>query len=375
YEERVVPQNSGTENNYITYAAYPGETVTIDGANVDVPEWAGLFEIAGREYIRVGGLRIMNAATNPHNPGILSGGASHIIIENNYVYHTNDSGIQVWGSHDVIVDGNEVEEACLAGWNECITVGETDGFEVRNNHIYNCPKEGICLKDGSSNGRVYRNEVDHTARVGFYVDAQARHTYNIEVFENISHDGEADGFAVASEVGGLLENIRLYNNIAYNNGAVGMDVSECCPDLTPQRPISNVQIFNNTLYNNGRDGWGGGIVIQNPDAQGVVIRNNICSGNLSFQIAVNAAMLVENVTVDHNLIDGYRGGEDEIYGDDYVEGDPAFADAAAADFHLQEGSPAIDAASATNAPATDFDGNPRPAGAGYDIGSYEYISP
>ena len=31
YEEQVIPQNSGSAGNTITYAAYPGETVTIDG--------------------------------------------------------------------------------------------------------------------------------------------------------------------------------------------------------------------------------------------------------------------------------------------------------------------------------------------------------
>lgn len=37
YEEQVVPQNSGTASNYIVYAAYPGDTVTIDGENVSLP--------------------------------------------------------------------------------------------------------------------------------------------------------------------------------------------------------------------------------------------------------------------------------------------------------------------------------------------------
>ncbi len=372
YEERVILLNSGAPDDYITYSAYPGETVTIDGANLVIPEWGGLFDLTDREYIRVSRLRIMNAGPNPHNPGIQMDGASHILIENNYVYHTSDSGILVWNSNDVIVEGNEVEEACYGGFNEGISVGVTDGFEVRNNRVHHSQKEGICAKDGSSNGKVYGNEVYDTDAVGLYVDAQARYTHDIEVFDNIAHDIVEDGFAVASEVGGLLENVRLYNNLAYNNGWVGIDVSACCIDT---HPMSNVQIVNNTLYNNGWDSWGGGIVVQNPQAQDVVVRNNICSENLLFQVAVNADLLEEHVIVDHNLIDGYRGGEDETYGDDYVEGEAGFADAAAADFQLQAGSLAIDGGSPTDAPATDFDGRPRPSGAGYDIGAYEYSSP
>jgi len=81
------------------------------------------------------------------------------------------------------------------------------------------------------------------------------------------------------------------------------------------------------------------------------------------------------VTIDHNLIDGYRGNvsEGETRGSDYVEGDPLFINAAGADFHLQGNSPAIDHGSVVGAPGTDFDGQARPHGAGYDIGADEYV--
>jgi Protein of unknown function (DUF1565) len=44
------------------------------------------------------------------------------------------------------------------------------------------------------------------------------------------------------------------------------------------------------------------------------------------------------------------------------------------DYHLQSTSPAKDAGTSTGAPSTDFDGNTRPQGTGYDIGAYEYVS-
>ena len=369
YKERVVPQNSGSADNYIVYAASPGDTVIIDGADLNVPEWAGLFDITNKAYIKVAGLKITNTGPNPHNPGILVDQSNHIIVENNYISNTTDSGIGVWSSHHIIVDHNEVVGACYAGWNECISVGGTDVSEVRYNHVYRSIKEGICVKDGSSNAKVFGNHVHDTDAVCFYVDAQDKHTYNIEVFENVAHDGVENGFALASEVGGFLENIKVYNNIGYNNTWCGLHVTTCCIET---HPISNVQIVNNTFYHNGRGelNWGGGILVENPQATGVVIRNNICSQNLTFQIAVSPEA---GFTADHNLIDGYRGDQGEIYGDNYVEGDPRFVNAAGNDFHLLGDSPAIDRGSSVDAPAWDFDKQPRPHGVGYDIGADEYV--
>ena len=53
---------------------------------------------------------------------------------------------------------------------------------------------------------------------------------------------------------------------------------------------------------------------------------------------------------------------------------PLFVDATSGDYHLTEGSPCIDAGttSSVGAPMTDFEGDPRPLGAGHDIGADEF---
>jgi len=58
--------------------------------------------------------------------------------------------------------------------------------------------------------------------------------------------------------------------------------------------------------------------------------------------------------------------------------DPQFVSYSAngsGDYHLKSTSPAIDKGSSGSAPTTDLSGNPRPQGAGYDIGAYEFRSP
>lgn len=373
YRERVIPQNSGNDSNhYITYAAYPGETVTLDGNGISVPADTGLIYVSRRNYIRISGLRVINSGY----AGILVGDSGHIILEKNYTDNTASSGIGVWGSNNIIIDGNEIERACSNGMQEFLTMAGTDTFEIKNNRVHNgvgeYRKEGIDAKDGSSNGKVYGNHVYSIQPVGIYVEAWDKHTFNIDVFQNTVYDVSGMGISLASEQGGLLEHIRVYNNIAYHNKFVGIWLSSCCPEVT-SHPMRDIKIINNTSYNNGWETWGGGIGVENSDIQNVVIRNNIVSQNLYFQIAADAS----KVTIDHNLIDGFRGAENEIYGEEPVKGNPLFMNASEADFHLQPDSPAIDRGSSADAPTDDFEGNPRPQDgnedniAAFDIGAYE----
>jgi hypothetical protein len=98
-------------------------------------------------------------------------------------------------------------------------------------------------------------------------------------------------------------------------------------------------------------------------ALGGVAKNNIFYD-------VGTSLLLEGVTAewDYNLYfnaGGSGGGAND------VTGDPMFVDAAGDDYHLQAGSPAIDAGTDVGV-ALDLEGNARPALSGYDIGPYEF---
>ena len=208
YNERVIPQFSGTAGLPITYSAYPGESPVLDGTGIAVPTDEGLFHVVDRQHLRVIGLRIVHSAY----AGIYADMSGHLLVHGNSTFDTVSSGIGIWGSTDVTIEGNRVEESNGGGWQECITVAGTDTFTVRDNEVLDCHKEGICLKDGSAHGQVYRNRTRRTDSGGLYVDAWDKHTHDIDLFQNVVRETllPKAGIGLSSEQGGLLEDVRVY---------------------------------------------------------------------------------------------------------------------------------------------------------------------
>jgi len=387
YSEHIVPQNSGTREKPIVYMAYPGHSPVIVGkgkiaggrvgSGTDDKSQEGQFEIDEKSWIIVSGLKIMHSTS----AGIYIRNSSHITVKYNHTYNTFDSGIGVLRSNYIIVDNNDIEQACKGGSTaaqECLTISITDNFIVSNNHVHHGWMEGIDAKNGSSNGKIFGNHVHNQLRLGIYVDAWNKHTYNIDVFGNLVHDNYANGFAVAAERAGLVENVRIFNNISYHNSGMGITIAGWNGGW--DHPMKNIQVINNTFCNNGwghRTEYAGGIEIANPQAEDVVIRNNICSQNASFQILVREGVPEDHLTIDHNLVDGFKGYEGEIYGENAVTGEAMFIhkfdrnSPDQADFHLLPDSPVIDKGSSIGAPTIDYDGAQRPFGSGHDIGAFE----
>ena len=376
YEEILAPQNSGSPGSPVIFKAASAHGAVIDGSSITLDIYGALVQVSDRSYVTIEGFKVVDAGPLDTSSGIQVDNSQHIVIQNNHTLRTASSGILVWGSDEVVVENNEVEEAMTRGAtseNECITFGETSNFVARGNHVHHGSTirgEGIDAKDGSSNGEVVGNHVHHVASVGLYVDSWDKSTHDIDVHENLVHDIGGAGISIASEMGGTLSRVRVFNNLVYDNTEVGLSLSGCC---IASHPVSDVEIVNNTFVNNGQDPWGGSIHHENSQAQGVVIRNNIVSEGYLFQIALEGVPPGE-VSVDYNLIHGFRGEVGETRGSNYQEGNPLFADAGNKDFHLTATSPGVDTGSSTAAPATDYDGNTRPQGTGMDMGAYEYPS-
>jgi len=387
YNEQITIQNSGTSQAWITITAYPDHTPIIDGAGISMDRGSGrsaLIQIYGKDYIKIDKLKLINSDWAAIVVTSLGGGlkpSSNIIFSNNYIERSWGAAIVMMGLGNVparnfIVDGNTLVQCHWSDdaiAHENISLGGgLDGFEIKNNIIRDCLHGVIDAKDGATNGKIYKNVSTNSTYSCVYIDGYGGGCSDIDVYENIVYnmksqnvDDVSSGFSVASEQGGGVRNIRFFNNIAYNNPGIAMIMPWYSTGV-----IDNVLIENNTFYNNGV-GWQhrGGITLDYPPATNIIIRNNIVSQNNQYQISNRGV----NAIFENNLINGFRGYPSEIKGSAYIEGDPQFVDPANANFHLKNTSPAIDVGSSINAPTVDFDGKPRPQGAGIDIGAFEYV--
>ncbi|MBE9485256.1 MAG: right-handed parallel beta-helix repeat-containing protein, partial [Bacteroidetes bacterium] len=103
--------NSGTDANYIIFSAFPGDegNVIIDGTDIPVPDYTGLFYIDNVDYIKVSGLSIRNS----REAGIMIDFSTHISINDCYIFNTHSSGIGVWNCSNIIVENNDIDHACM----------------------------------------------------------------------------------------------------------------------------------------------------------------------------------------------------------------------------------------------------------------------
>jgi hypothetical protein len=128
-------------------------------------------------------------------------------------------------------------------------------------------------------------------------------------------------------------------------------------------------ITNCTLTRNATKMSGGGLHLETAGS----LTNTIVWGN---KAESGADVWVGNTTLDldHDDIGVLATGGSATLTDmgGNINADPLLV-RPPLDLHLSAGSPCIDTGTCTGAPSTDFEGDPRPSGAGCDIGADEFV--
>jgi hypothetical protein len=427
YEQRVQIRASGTPGRPITFAAAPGERVVLDGSSLEVPAGQNaMIAIDSQRFVTIRGFEITGyrSDVSGHVPiGILvTGAADHIRVAGNVVRDMGTTfegrnggdahGIAVFGTagdhpiEEVEIVDNELANLTLGSSEALVVNGNVKDFRIEGNKVHDTNNIGIDVigfegtapdptvdqaRDGIVRGNVVWN-VDSYGNPAYGNDRSADGIYvdggrDILVEGNTIHDVNI-GIELASEhAGRSTRNVTARNNLVYDSTAIGIAIG----GYDRRRgSTEDCVILNNTVVNTD----GVELLVQF-DTRNNVIANNVVVAGPRHVFVENAYRENAGNTLDHNLyssVDGSSAGTWLWKGVGYDDfdrwrarsgndrhstfADPGFMDAAAHDFSIRAGSPAVDAGAFLAASgSTDLRGEPRAQAGGIDLGAFELAAP
>ncbi len=310
--------------------------IVIDGFTIQPPSG----DAAWRSGIRFGGGGTGNVVENCHvfmrtgdTMGIFSSFNTNQVVQNNEVSGNDDAGIYCSNSavnptvrnnyvHDL---STSTGQAVGIHFNGDVSQGGTgiiNGGLVEGNKVYNCGT-GISM-DGMQNATVQNNLLldIHGKGINLYQQDASAGSKNDVVVNNtvvLASDGY---FPIGVRYGST--NVKVLNNIGIGGSRAFVTDSASKSGLVVDYNIWSVNAFSN-----------------DNDSSWMKFPNWQSTGQDAHTVLSTASALFMNPN---------------------------------SDYHLLSTAPAVDAGTSTSAPTTDYDGNARPAGSGYDIGAFEYGS-
>ena len=328
------------------------------------------------ETINFSGKNIVLTSTDPNDPNIVAdtiidadGDGSVVTFENGETSQAVLTGFTITGGFGMLnTDLNPEVRILWGGGVYCFGASPTITNNVfTGNHAPNeifGDIEDLILGYGGAiggveaNPTVTRNIINGNtayAGAGIFIFGEPVISNNV-IYNNSAYVG--GGVIMAG--GSLSNNTIAGNDASFQGGAqAGGNVHMVfSPDITPTR------ILNNNIIFGARSG--GGISWEGDYPGGIIKFNNVWNNtpdNYGFAVP-GVAGLTYGGQADHTGIEGN------------ISQDPLFIDAQINDFHLQTGSPCINAGDPKIIPAlgeTDIDGELRMYAARIDMGADEYF--
>lgn len=389
YPAVVNLNTAGTAAKNISYYAYPGETVTIDGtslgANTDIVNM-------NASYNQFKGFTIQNGTAH----GIVAFSTTGCIIANNTITGCTKHGIFVGGNYSVgVYDsiGNKVlnnlvqdnvrsnvaRTSTAGGWSQGMTANTAQNTLIQGNSVIKNSGEGI--GDVASTGTVIRgNTCWDNYSVNIYIDGCINTTIdsnfcyadnNTSYYYGGTGGVRVIGFSASIE--GQTPTLGISGAVITNNIVTGCNRGFDYFVSVAGHGMTNCEISNNTFTNTGAE-----CIRFSADAShsGNHIRNNISYQNAGNSVRSTFTGTATGVAYDHNVWFGSSAGVAVGTGD--VTADPTLVSPGtftsgvftATSFKPQAGSPALAAGATIAAVPLDYLGGAARA-APYSIGAYQ----
>jgi len=367
--DRVLTKNSGSEaGGYITFETQ-GDVYTKG------------FDIINN-YIKIKGF-IFSGYTGGY-VGVVntSSDSSHCLITGNTIippYGDNTIGMEIDGTY------HTVENNDISGWRYiCVEIkGSNHLFENNTLHDSGYAGKYTFLVKGHDNiirrTTMYNIIPTGTSHSPLFISYNEP-AYDILIEDNIAYDcGNSHLGHFEQQTSPDLRDWTFRNNV-FSGVGNAMDIY-----------ATGFKFYNNTFYNSGLN-TGNALRFITADDKGVgdngIVKNNIfihCgayggdSDNYGWYGQEGGAT---GLVAEYNYIGkgpgaawGSKSGFDGESGTGLNGGDPKWVDYTNHNFHLSEGSAAINEGTTIDGFSDDKDGIARPQGVAWDIGAYEYSLP
>jgi parallel beta-helix repeat protein len=321
---------------------------------------------------------IRNNKANLQGAGVGLLNCDGCIIHDNHIYN-NDSltadggGVYVLSSDNITLSANHVYSNTAHGSGGGLILKESNNVEVRDNIF----SDNAATRTNSQGGGI---ALSTTQAVTI--------AHNTISGNSVTGNGGGIGVAGSSDIHIIANQIHQNGSVDDNGGGlwfgsgnpVKMENNIVVGNLVPADKFgsgiyvfsTNLQLTHNTIADNTGGFEQGLYALGSVDPSKIWMTNNIFAyQNQGFVYGINSA-----ITATHTLFYGNISnyiGSGSLTSTNELIGSPEFLDPSQNDYHIREGSAAIDNGLATPWLEVDIDGDPRPQGLGYDVGADELV--